>query len=169
MNQQKIGRFLKELRTEKAITQEQLAELLGVSNRSVSRWENGVNMPDLDLLIQIANYYDVSMEELLDGERKVEIMDKQTEETLLKVADYSSEEKMRLSKRLHYCFIAALGAFIVYMIIDILGLEDTGVYENIADLMLGFVLGILLTGILYTSRYMSKIKAFKARILKRGC
>ena len=78
MNQQKVGRFLKELRGEKAITQEQLAEMLGVSNRSISRWENGATMPDFDLLIQIAKYFEVEIEEILDGERKGENMDKQT-------------------------------------------------------------------------------------------
>ena len=50
MDQQKIGGFLKELRKERGVTQEQLAQILGVSNRSVSRWENGNNLPDLDLL-----------------------------------------------------------------------------------------------------------------------
>ena len=50
MNQIKIGMFLQELRNEKGITQEQLAEQLGVSNRTVSRWETGSNMPDISLL-----------------------------------------------------------------------------------------------------------------------
>ncbi len=66
MNQQKVGQFLKELRSQKALTQEQLAERLGVSNRSVSRWENGVTMPDFDLLIQMAKIYDVEVGEILD-------------------------------------------------------------------------------------------------------
>ena len=48
MNQIKIGEFLKELRKEKGLTQEQLAEQFNVSRRSVSRWETGNNMPDLD-------------------------------------------------------------------------------------------------------------------------
>ena len=82
MNQKKTGMFLKELRKEKQLTQEQLAEILGVTNRSVSRWENGVNMPDLDLVIEIANYYGVGIEEILDGERKSKIMDKKTEQRL---------------------------------------------------------------------------------------
>ena len=56
MDQKKTGAFLKELRKEKKLTQEQLAEILQVSNRTVSRWENGANLPDLDLLIQIADY-----------------------------------------------------------------------------------------------------------------
>lgn len=85
MNQQKVGRFLKELRHQKNLTREQLAEVLGMSNRSISRWENGVTMPDLDLLIQLAKFYDVDIGEILDGERKSRAMDEQTEETLLKM------------------------------------------------------------------------------------
>lgn len=60
MDQKKIGRFLRELRTEKKLTQAQFAEIIGVTNRSISRWENGVNMPDFDVLIQIAEYLGVS-------------------------------------------------------------------------------------------------------------
>lgn len=54
MDQQKTGLFLKKLRHEKSVTQMELAERLGVSNRSVSRWENGTTMPDFDLLIELA-------------------------------------------------------------------------------------------------------------------
>ena len=60
MNQQKIGQFLRECRKEKGITQEQLAEMLGVTNRSVSRWENGSNLPDLDILIEMVLFTDRS-------------------------------------------------------------------------------------------------------------
>ena len=49
MNQQKIGSFLKELRKEKGLTQEQFSEIMNVSGRTVSRWETGSNMPDLDI------------------------------------------------------------------------------------------------------------------------
>ena len=55
MDLQKIGSFLKELRKEKELTQEQLAETLNVSRRTVSRWETGSNMPDLDLLMEMAD------------------------------------------------------------------------------------------------------------------
>ena len=60
MDQIKIGAFLKALRKEKNMTQEQLAEQLGVSNRTVSRWETGSNMPDISLLTEIAEFYDIS-------------------------------------------------------------------------------------------------------------
>ena len=55
MDQKKIGGFLKELRNEKNVTQEQLAEVLNVSGRTVSRWETGNNMPDISILVDIAD------------------------------------------------------------------------------------------------------------------
>lgn len=95
MDQKKIGLFLKTLRTEQRLTQELLAEKLGVSNRTVSRWENGVNMPDFDFIIEMANMYQVSIEEILDGERKPIMIDKKQEASLLKVADYENAEKTK--------------------------------------------------------------------------
>ena len=59
VNPKEIGAFLKQLRNEKGITQEQLAEILGVSGRTVSRWETGTNLPDLSILVQISEYYGV--------------------------------------------------------------------------------------------------------------
>ena len=63
MNQIKIGEFLKELRKEKGLTQEELAEQFHVSRRSVSRWETGNNMPDLDTLIELSDYYEIDLRE----------------------------------------------------------------------------------------------------------
>lgn len=167
MNQQKIGQFLKELRNEKGLTQAQLAEMLNVSNRSISRWENGVNMPDLDLLIQIADYYSVEIGEILDGERKNGNMDKKTEETLLKVADYSNNDKMTFSKKIGYFFIAGLIALSIHMVMEFLELPQTGFSGFISGLTLGIGYGTLILGIIYTSGYMAKIRAFKMRLLKR--
>lgn len=168
MNQKKIGAFLKELRKEKQLTQEALAEILGVTNRSISRWENGVNMPDFDLVIEIANYYDVSIEEILDGERKNKMIDKETEQMLLKVADYESNEKQRFSKRVCGLFIAAILAFILYGVLNFTGLDTKDGYEQIATYAMGIVFGALLVGALYTSGYMAKIQAFKKRVLYKS-
>ena len=75
MNQKKIGQFIKELRKSKEITQEQLAETLNVSGRTVSRWETGNNLPDISLLVGIADFFDVDVRELIEGERKSEMME----------------------------------------------------------------------------------------------
>ena len=167
MDQKKIGNLIRELRKEKNLTQEQLSEILGVTSRSISRWENGVNMPDFDLVIQLANYFNISLEEFLDGERKEKMLNKETEETMLKVAAYENAEKLKFSKRLCFLFIAAIIAFIIYAVIEMQGLASTGVYEKIATFSLGLVFGTLLVGALFTSRYMSKIQNFKRRLLHR--
>ena len=87
MDQKKVGGLLKALRRENNLTQEKLAERLGVSARTVSRWETGTNLPDLDALLELADLYCVDIRELLDGERKNENMDKETRETMKKVAE----------------------------------------------------------------------------------
>lgn len=168
MNQQKVGQFLKKLRKEKSITQEQLAEILGVSNRSISRWENGTTMPDFDLLIQMAKYYDVEIGEILDGERKAENMDAKTEELMLKIADYNNVERNFFSKRMCAMFLIALAGMAVYAGIDLLGLSGAEPYETIISIALGFVVGTLITGFLYASRYIAKLKAAKVRLLNHG-
>ena len=70
MNQIKTGKFISELRHQKGLTQEELGRKLGVSNKTVSRWENGNYMPDIETLRLLAKEFSVSMEELLDGEPK---------------------------------------------------------------------------------------------------
>ena len=101
IDQVKIGSFLKSLRKEKGKTQEEIAEMFGVSSRSVSRWENGNTMPDLGILVELADYYHVDIREIVDGERKGQKMESQTKETLLRVADYADREKKQaLKKRL---------------------------------------------------------------------
>ena len=167
MNQQKIGQFLKNLRKEKKLTQEELAEILGVSNRSISRWENGKTMPDFDLLIELAKHYDVEIMEILDGERRADSMDRKTEELMLKVADYDNHERKFVSKRMCIMFMIAIIGMAIYVGIDTLGLAEMQPYETIVDIALGFVMGTLLTGLLYTSCYMSKVKAYKMRLLKK--
>ena len=104
MDQIKIGTFLKLLRKEKNLTQEQLAEQLGVSNRTVSRWENGNNMPDISLLSEIAEFYDVSIPELIYGERKSENMREEAKEVAETMSDYAKAEKETLVKSIRNMF-----------------------------------------------------------------
>lgn len=65
MDQVKIGGFLRILRKEKGLTQEQLAEKFNVAGRTISRWETGSNMPDLSILVELADFYDVDIREIM--------------------------------------------------------------------------------------------------------
>lgn len=69
MDTKKIGKFLKELRNENGMTQEQLGERIGVSNKTVSRWETGNYMPPVDCLNMLSDIYHISINEILSGER----------------------------------------------------------------------------------------------------
>lgn len=69
MNQERIGKFIASLRKEKDITQEELAEKLGVNVKSISRWENGKNMPDHALLKDLCNILNISINELYEGKK----------------------------------------------------------------------------------------------------
>lgn len=117
MDQKQTGSFLKELRKEKGLTQEQLAEHFNVSDRTVSRWETGTNMPDLSTLVEIADFYNVDIREIIEGERKNENMNEDLKETLIKVADYTNMEKDVKKRKLNRYFIAG-GLCIVAVIID---------------------------------------------------
>lgn len=168
MDLQKIGLFLKELRKEKGLTQEQLAEALNVSRRTVSRWETGNNMPDLDLMVEMADFYQVDLRELMDGERKNEQMEKEMKETILQVADYSNEEKARLLRRMHWLFIAGLVGFVVFLVITLAGLDKTAPYEGIGSFGLGIAFGMIILGVIFTSRYAVRIREFKQRLLNKS-
>ena len=69
MDQIKIGKFIAALRKEKCLTQEQLGENLGVTNKTISRWENGNYMPDVEMLSLLSKEFGVSINELISGER----------------------------------------------------------------------------------------------------
>ena len=161
----KTGKFLQLLRKETGFTQEELAEKLNVSRRTVSRWETGTNMPDLDILMELSDLYEVDLREILSGERKSERMNEELKETVLQVADYSNEEKTRLLRRMHWLFIAGLIGFATFLVITLLGLDTTSPYEGIGSFGLGIAFGMVILGVVFTSKYAAKIRRFKLRLL----
>lgn len=86
---------------------------------------------------------------------------------LIQLADYSNEERKRLIKRMHILFLIEVADFIVFAILDIMGLVGSGYTELVASFSLGISFGMLIVGVIYTSRYMTRIRHFKMRMLKR--
>ena len=70
MNQEKIGSFIKKIRKDNNLTQKELADKLGVTYQAVSKWENGLNIPDIGIIKEISKLYNIDINEMLDGERK---------------------------------------------------------------------------------------------------
>ena len=71
MDQEKIGKFIKDLRIKNNLTQKEFADKYNVTYQAVSKWENGKNMPDLSLLKEICKDFDVSLDDLFNGEKSV--------------------------------------------------------------------------------------------------
>ena len=164
MDLQKIGTFLKALRKEKELTQEQLAETLNVSRRTVSRWETGSNLPDLDLLMEMADLYQVDLRELLNGERKNEQMNEELKETVMQVAAYSSAEKQRSARVVRIYFVLGILALIAHAALNALDSESVFWFDFLKGAAFGTALAAMVLGILYTTGAMMKIQAFKIRL-----
>ena len=119
MNQKKMGAFIKTLLKENNLTQEQLAEALGVSNRTVSRWETGNNIPDLDMLIILADYFDVEIKELIEGERLKEKEIFTEPKTIKAVADFSKDREKNLIRKIYYAYFYGIVSLIIFFIFSI--------------------------------------------------
>ena len=163
MDQIKIGAFLKKLRKEKELTQEQLAEKLSVSGRTVSRWETGNNMPDIGMLIELADFYEVSIPEIIAGERKSEIMNQDTRETAVAMAEYSRNEvKVGKLKVIGY-LTAAFGLFIIISALAIFPSDSSwgSIYATLGSI-------ILLIGVFFSIRTVLIKRSWRVLILV-GC
>ncbi len=166
MDQAKIGLYLKELRKEKNLTQEELSEKLGVSRRSVSRWETGNTLPDLDLLIELSDFYDVDLRDMLTGKTEDASMDKELKETALMVAEFSNEEKLKVTKRFHIMFLVGIIAFAAYLVSIFADLGESPFAAFLQGVTLGISFGMLVIGFIITSRNAEKLRQAKLRMLK---
>lgn len=154
MEQKKVGQFLKTLRKEKNITQEVLAEALHVSGRTVSRWETGSNMPDISLLVELSEFYQVSIPEIIAGERKSEKMNQETKDTAIKMAEYSKNELSTEKRKIISVLFMLFGVFIIISALAIFPNESSW----------GSIYAILGGAILTAGIYFR----MKSGLLKRG-
>ena len=112
MNQEKIGKFIAECRKNKKMTQSELAEKLGVTDKSIGNWENGRNMPDLSLFKPLCDELDITINELLSGEKiKKEKYQEKFEENIINTIDYSTK-KINISNNTLGIVLIVLGILI---------------------------------------------------------
>lgn len=160
MDQMKIGNFLKELRKEKGITQAQLAETLNVSARTVSRWETGSNMPDISILVDIADYYDISIPEITNGERKSEIMNEEERKIAKTMSDYATTEKEKIFKEMKIQSIMGVCALVLYWILHE---TDAYIYSDALEKLTGYCETLVSVSVImmaaYTTGSLSKLRS----------
>ena len=123
MNQEKIGKFISELRKGKNMTQVDLATKLGVTDRAVSKWENGRGMPDLSLIRELCDELGITINELLSGERiNKKDYEEKFEENILKTIDYTDKKISKTKKIFKISLIIVISfilCFISMFIVDI--------------------------------------------------
>ncbi|SDB31609.1 helix-turn-helix domain-containing protein [Eubacterium oxidoreducens] len=139
MDQIKIGKFIASCRKEQGMTQAVLAEKLGISNRAVSKWENGKSMPDSGIMLELCNYLKISVNELLSGERiMTEVSDKRAEENLLAMRR-EVEEKNRQMLRMEYgiAFPAVIAGLVMGFVASFI---EMPVWLRIVLIVFGLVL-----------------------------
>lgn len=153
MDSKKVGAFIAVNRRKKRLTQEQLGERLGVSNKTISRWENGNYMPDLSLLVPLSKELDISLNELLAGEEiEEEKAIEYTEQNLISTIDYT-DKKIRNEHR--KISAALMGAGILICIYSFTVFPSESSWGEIYS-----VLGLLLTvsGIFRELKFSSLLK-----------
>lgn len=133
MDQERIGKFIAELRKEKKLTQEQLAEKLGITDRAISKWENGRGMPDLSLMKPLCKELGITINELLSGEKldKKDYQDK-FEENILKTINYTDKKinKIKLIFKISVGFI-----FLIFITLASLFIIDMNRIKNNAPVL----------------------------------
>lgn len=126
MDQIKIGKFIAECRKKNNLTQMQLAEKLNITDRAISKWENGKAMPDTSIMLDLCNELKINVNELLSGEMiEMKQLDKKTEELLLEMA---KSEEMKNKKMITMMYV--LGIFLVIFYLAFVGTIAYFLQEN---------------------------------------
>lgn len=138
MDQIKIGKFIAECRKEKNLTQAQLAEKLNITDRAVSKWERAKGMPDTSIMLDLCSELDITVNELLSGERiDMDKYDKKAEELLLgmiKEKEIRDRELLVLE-----IFIGITVSIILFACIFIASFADVADWLRVILIILGII------------------------------
>lgn len=143
MNQKQIGRFIAQKRKEKNLTQMQLAEVLGVSNKTVSKWENGNCMPDYSIIKPLCKELEITVSELMDGEEKDDIHENAEDMRIMFLLRrvYSLEKQ---NKTIYGFLVIVLG--VTFLVISRL-LGGSNFTDFFSGVFLGLSIGLMIMGI----------------------
>ena len=157
MNQEKIGKFISKCRKDKKMTQSELAEKLGVTDKSIGNWENGRNMPDLSLFKPLCDVLGITINDLLSGEKiSKDKYQERFEENIVNTIDYSTKRINKYSNVIGLLLVI-FGLFISMSAIMIFPSESSwGSIYSVFGVVL-FVIGI--------SKLTNKMKMWKRLLL----
>ena len=108
-------------------------------------------MPDISMLLELADFYEVDIREIIDGERKSEQMNEELKETVIKVTDYTETNNARLLKRVRIIGITGVITILIAMVMDAGGMAVSPFWESVKRDLYAWTLGTLIANILYTT------------------
>ncbi|MCI5622128.1 helix-turn-helix domain-containing protein [Anaerostipes sp.] len=149
MDQLLIGRFIATERKRKAYTQKQLAEKLGISDKTVSKWERGNGFPDVSLLLPLCKELEITVNELLSGERvSEEDYRKKAEENMVNLVKEAQESKKKMILSAMVVLLTLLAAIPLFVLSGYLAMESwMRVCLNILGLCI-ILIGVLIACVL---------------------
>lgn len=146
MDQSKTGRFIAEERKRKNYTQRELADILGISDKTVSKWERGAGLPEVSLMMPLCNELDITVNELLAGERLTEAEYKQkTEEIIMDLMKEKQENKKKVILAVITVVVTLLASLTIFMVS---GYYEMPEWHRVVLMIIGF---IVLAGGLYVA------------------
>ncbi|MBO5224563.1 MAG: helix-turn-helix transcriptional regulator [Clostridia bacterium] len=142
MDQAKIGRFIAECRKKRGLTQAELAEILGITDRAVSKWENGKSMPDCAIMLQLCKELKITVNDLLCGE--VTTMDNYNEKMEQKLLEMVKQKQENDKKMLSLeILIGVFSAFILIGCVALAAFLEMEMWLRITLIAVGFIMGMI--------------------------
>ena len=149
MDTEKMGRFIAERRKDKHMTQKDFARMLNITDKAVSKWERGNGFPEISLLLPLCNELDLSVNELLTGERisETEYREK-AEENMVNLVKEAQESKKKITLSVMVIVLTLIAAIPLFLISGLAGMEDQMRIFLILTGIVVIVLGIAIACIL---------------------
>lgn len=149
MNQEEIGKFISSCRKDKGLTQMQLAEMLNITNRAVSKWETGKSCPDVSIMLELCDILGITVNELLSGERIVmEDYQKKAEENLIELQSKKEKAQKSLFRVELIWLMISLLLMPVHLAINYFYPENSGTGVGLLVILIGFAMFVA-----YFARY----------------
>ncbi len=171
MKQEKIGKFLCEARKEQGITQQQLADAIGVSNKTVSKWECGKGMPEISLISPLCQALQININEFITGERlSEETYSQKAEENMMKFIKETEEHKKRNSIWMLLIIGAAVSFGLWYTILSNMGMSMNWILlDKTALFAMVVVMALFLTGTKFAGDFGTAfVLAVGKKCIRRG-
>lgn len=161
MDQSKIGKFIAECRKTKSLTQMQLAEKLGITDKAISKWERGIAMPDTSIMLELCDILGISVNELLNGEKiNMENNDQKNEQLLLDMAKELEKKNKMIWSSMWAIMITSIAVLAIGILVTVF-LIPKGPWQLVSLILLTV---IFMIPCLYAVKLEASVGVYKCKV-----